>query len=124
MADQSVIDAVKVNLPSWTADVAPDWDDAKVNTLLDLHSNSVPKVVRLFWLGRVNDATALTDISDVGASRPLSQLYQHAQDMLRYWDKIAGEGSTASSIGKIKRRYPEHRTRGLNPYGGVYVRTD
>lgn len=126
MADQSKIDLVKANLPSWREEVTPDWDDTMIGSLLDVHAGNVNKVVRQFWLQRVNDTAALTDVADVGASRPLSQLYQHAQEMLRYWDKLSGEGATASSNGKIKKRYQRHGSPpyGINPFGGVYVRTD
>lgn len=126
MADQVIVDLIKTEyLPSWREEIT-DWDDAKIAAMLDSHSGNATKVVRLFWLQRVSDTTALTDIADVGANRPLSQTYQHAQDMLRYWDKLAGEGSTATVIGKIKRRYPKRITPpyGLNPYGGVYARSD
>lgn len=125
MADQVKIDLVKINLPSWRQEITT-WNDTKIGQMLDTVSGNVSKTVRLFWLERVNNTSALTDIADVGASRPLSQTYQHAQDMLRYWDKIAGEGSTASSVGKIKRRYQRHPQPpyGLTPYGGVYARTD
>lgn len=126
MADQVKIDLVKDNLPSWRDEVTPDWDDDKIAAQLDLHSGSMPKVVRQFWFQRVSDTSALTDVADVGASRPLSQLYQHAQEMLRYWDKIAAEGGMASSVGKIKKRYERHPVGpfGLSQYGGVYVRSD
>lgn len=126
MADVVSIDLVKSNLPSWREQITPDWNDAKITTMLDSHSGNVTKVVRQFWLQRVSDTSALTDVADVGASRPLSQTYQHAQDMLRYWDKLAGEGATASSVGKIKRRYQRNQIPpyGLSPYGGVYARVD
>jgi hypothetical protein len=124
LADQTKIDAVISYLPTWREDVT-DWDDSKIASLLDTYSGNIYKVVRLFWVQRVSDTTALTDVSDVGASRPLSQTFQHALEMLKYWDKIAGsEGAMASSVGKIKQRYKRYPGYGLNPYGGVYARTD
>jgi hypothetical protein len=127
LADQALIDLVKDNLPSWRVDVTPDWTDQKISDELDKHGGSWAKVIRQYWLQRVNDVAGLTDISDVGATRPLSQLYQHAQEMLRYWDRIAGEGVSASTNGKIKKRYERVGAAppyGLNPYGGVYARSD
>ena len=125
MADQTVIDNVKLNLPTWIGELT-DWDDTKIGKVLDGNQNNVFKTVWQFWLQRVSDLSALTDVIDAGASRPLSQTYQHAQDMLQYWNKIAG--SDATSVGKIKRRYHPRHTHtppfGLQPYGGVYVRTD
>jgi hypothetical protein len=127
LADQAKIDLVKINLPSWRVDLVPDWnDDTKIGTFLDTLSGNVNATVRQFWLDRVNATAPLTDVADVGASRPLSQAYQHAQEMLHYWDRIAASGDQTSKLGKIKQRYKRCPTPpyGLNPYGGVYVRTD
>lgn len=125
MADQAKIDLVKMNLPSWLNEIA-DWTDGKIGATLDALSQNVSSTVRQFWLDRVNATSPLTDVSDVGASRPLSQSYQHAQEMLHYWDRVAGTGGQASALGKIKRRYERRADRpyGLTPYGGVYVRAD
>lgn len=123
MADQPKIDSVKLNLPAWR-DQITDWTDQKIGEVLDTLQGNVNRTVRQFWLQRVNDTSALTDVSDVGASRPLSQTYQHAKEMLGYWDRIAGEGGTASSVNTIKRRYPRGRVDGLNRDGGVYARVD
>lgn len=125
MADQATIDKVKLNLPTWTAELT-DWNDTKIGTVLDGNQNGVFATVWQFWLQRVGDLSALTDVSDAGAARPLSQTYQHATEMLKYWDAVAGFNAT--SVGKIKRRYPKRHgvfpPYGLQPYGGVYVRTD
>jgi hypothetical protein len=127
LADQTTIDTVKSYLPSWTEELT-NWDDAKISSILDSNGNAVLVTVYMFWLQRVGDLSALTDVTDAGASRPLSQTYQHAQDMLHYWDAVSGQNAT--SVGKIKRRYPVRHGRrgvppyGLQPYGGVYVRTD
>jgi hypothetical protein len=125
LADQITIDQVKLNLPSWV-DELTNWDDTKISGVLDGNQNNVFATVWQFWLQRVGDLSALTDVTDAGASRPLSQTYQHATDMLKYWDSVAGFNAT--SVGRIKRRY--HRRHGqyppygLQPYGGAYVRTD
>lgn len=124
MASPASISLVRDDLPSWAESVAA-WDDNKVIEILDKHGDNVARTVRQFWLQRVSDTAALTDISDAGSSRPLSQTYQHALEMLKYWDKIAGTvGGT--TIGKIKRRYerPVGNTVPLSEYGGVYARTD
>lgn len=123
MADQDKIDCVELNLPAWREELS-DWSDTKIADVLDQLNGSVNRTVRQFWLQRVNETSALTDVSDVGASRPLSQTYQHAQEMLRYWDRIAGVGTTVSRVGKIKKRYERQPGEGLNPYGGVYARVD
>lgn len=125
MADQAKIDLVTLNLPPWREESGmSDWSDAKVSKVLDTLSGNVNSAVRQFWLDRVNITSALTDVADVGASRPLSQTYQHAQEMLRYWDRVAGTGGEASLVVNIKRRYKKRHAQGLNSYGGVYVRSD
>jgi hypothetical protein len=125
LADQATIDKVKLNLPTWIGELT-DWDDTKIGSVLDGNQSNVFAAVWQFWLQRVGDLSALTDVVDAGASRPLSQTYQHAQDMLRYWDGVAGFNAT--SVGKIRRRYRQRHgvlpPYGLQPYGGVYVRTD
>jgi hypothetical protein len=125
LAAQTDIDNVKGYLPSWTAELT-QWDDTFIGTVLDSNGTNIFKTVWQFWLQRVGDLSALTDVMDAGASRPLSQTYQHAQEMLKYWDAVAGMNAT--SVGKIRRRYPRRHGHfpyyGLQPYGGVYVRTD
>lgn len=123
MASQDSIDRVKDNLPTWAAEIA-GWDDAKITTVLDKVEDNATKTVRLFWLQRVSDTAAFTDVSDAGSNRPLSQTYQHAKEMLTYWDRLAGVFGTR--IGKIKRRYPRPvgNVVPLSDYGGVYARTD
>lgn len=123
MADQDKIDLVKLNLPAWRGELA-SWDDAKIGNVLDQLNGNVNATIRQFWLDRVNDTSVLTDVSDVGASRPLSQTYQHAQEMLRYWDALAGTGGRSSRVVNIKKRYPDPVGTPLSRDGGVYVRTD
>jgi hypothetical protein len=126
LADQTTIDKVKVYLPSWIGELT-NWDDPKIGSVLDGNQNNIFGTVYIFWLQRVGDLSALTDVLDAGAARPLSQTYQHAQEMLQYWDKVSGQNAT--SVGRIKRRYHRRHGRGIppygiTPYGGVYVRTE
>ena len=116
---------VKMFLPTWAPELT-QWDDAYITNILAINGNFVYRTVWLFWQQRVADLSALTDVADAGASRPLSQTYQHAVDMLGYWEKVAG--FTRSQIVNIRRRYPKRHgvypPYGLMPYGGVYARTD
>lgn len=122
MASQADIDTVALNLPSWREELA-GWDDDKIGTVLDTLDGQIYASVRLFWLERVSDLSAVTDVSEAGSARPLSQTFQHAQQMLKYWDSVAGINAT--SVGKIKRRYHRHNYGyGIADYGGVYARTD
>lgn len=125
MASQTSIDLVIVNLPTWRNDLT-DWDDQKINDVLDLLAGNVNMVCRQFWVQRVSDTQPLTDISESGSSSPQSQNHEHAVAMLAYWDANISKGSF-SKITQIKRRYK--RPRGYIPigdygYGGVYARTD
>lgn len=124
MADQSKIDQVVLNLPAWRAELT-DWTDEKIGTVLDTLAANVNATVRQFWLQRANETSALTDVADVGASRPLSQTYQHAREMLAYWDRVAGTGGQGTVLGKIKdRTRPRRYGTGLQSTGDVYARTD
>ncbi len=122
MASQTSIDIVKQNLPDWAEELA-GWDDSKIAEMLNNNGDKAFPTVRLFWLQRVSNTSALTDVSEAGSSRPLTQTHQHALDMLNYWDKVAGP--TRTVVGKIKRRYNRPRGMdGLSPYGGTYARTE
>lgn len=125
LADPTILAEVKLNLPTWTAELTA-WDDTQISAVLANNGNDIYRTVWQFWVQRVSDLSALTDVADAGASRPLSQTYQHAVDMLGYWEKVAG--ITRSRVVNIRRRYPKRHgvypPYGLMPYGGVYVRTD
>lgn len=111
------IDLVKENLPEWRVEVA-NWDDAKITAMLDVLGGSMPRTVRQFWLQRLSDAAGLTDTPD----RPLSQTFQHAQEMFSLWDRLA---TNRSRVVKIKRRYPKPSgVLTLSEHRDVYTRVD
>lgn len=146
MASAQDIAAVQASIPSWAATLpALPWDNTQIGTVLDAIGSApingysyngytganwykINRAIRLFWVQRVSDLSALTDVHDANSTRPLSQSYDHAVAMLNYWDRYL-ESSHETRNGKIRKR---HRRRGpgilvgMDPFGfgSPYARTD
>lgn len=129
MASDANIALVQQNLPSWREElpVLP-WDVTQIGLALDANGGNVLAAVRMFWVQRVSDTQPLVDVRDANSSRPLSQDYEQARQMLAYWDSYIEMGH-GTRMGKIKKRY-KNRNRGGTVgidsygYGSPYVRTD
>lgn len=130
MSTQDQIDQVTKELPTWRIDLM-GWDDTTVGTMIDLNSNvrgqdPVAWTIRIFWVQRVAILSAATDVSESGSSRPFSQSYEHAMEMVKYYDSYIATGNF-TTLGKIRKRY--RRPHGVYMpmddygYGGAYVRT-
>lgn len=68
-------------LPDDAGDYA--WNSAKA---LERWAGSVYRTVREYWVDRVNDTAGYLDLSNEGL--PASQLFDHARQMLAYWDSL------------------------------------
>lgn len=82
MADQSVIDQVKANIPSDAAE--DDWTDEFIGGLLDSGA-SIAKVTLSFWQSRVAKLSTVVDVSESGSSRQLSNLFNQAKIAYDMW---------------------------------------
>ena len=86
------------------------WDDAKIT---DEWPGSVVGLVRKYWYDRVQQTAGYLDVPDPGGTLPITQLHQHAMEMLQYWDawilKFGYSLSPMRSVtfGKIRKRYPK-----------------
>ena len=113
-----LIALVTQNLPSDAVKAVEDggygWTDQYISDLLSGMDFSPAKVVRFFWLQRVNESAEYIDIG-----KPLTQIHKQAKDMLAYWDSIInGYGSEEMiletkpakrpiSFGEIERPWQE-----------------
>ena len=82
MADQSVIDQVKANIPSDAAE--DDWTDEFIGGLLDSGA-SISRVTLSFWQSRVAKLSTVVDVSESGSSRQLSNLFNQAKIAYDMW---------------------------------------
>lgn len=87
VATPEQIALVTQNLPADAvkpeADGGYGWTDVYISDLLEGMDFSPAKVVRFFWLQRVNETAEYIDIG-----KPLTQIHKQAKDMLAYWDNI------------------------------------
>lgn len=63
---------------------ANGWDDIRVG--LDLDNGLTPNAIALdWWRARMAQTANLMDTSEAGSQRSLSQAWQHARDMVTYY---------------------------------------
>ena len=80
-ASSADVTSVKALLPPEAG--ANGWNDAKI---LSRWAGTVYRTVREYWVDRVNATAGYIDLTNEGL--PASQLYQHAKEMLAYWDSM------------------------------------
>jgi len=85
------------------------WDDAAI---IEHWTGGIASTLRAYWYNRVTETAGYIDLSNDGL--PASQIYQHAKEMLDYWDNFLAKygdidpGKIARvpiSFGKIRNRY-------------------
>lgn len=105
MADQSLVNEVKNNLPD---DPGEDWSDTAISALLDT-GLSVTKVTLAFWTSRVAKYSTLVDVSESGSSRQLSTLFRQAKEAYDLWlDKSKLEDNP---IPTTRFRFASHKLK-------------
>lgn len=98
MASAENIAYVKEQLPTG------EWDDDKIGQMID-QLGSPAKAIRLYWSGKVANTSMYVDVSESSSSRSLSQEYQHALEMLRYWDAIVDREDTQENAAIASRSF-------------------
>lgn len=106
MADQTVIDAVKLQLPP-DIDTLLGIDDAAINTVLDTPLTQTHAILSLY---RAIAAKTLmmTDVSEQGSTRNMSVLNTNARAMITYWQAIADKEDESNDVSIIPR-FRSHR---------------
>src|SRR5690242_7393543 len=82
----TTLEEVKANLPKDASTLG--WDDSKIQPLVDA-GISLPRIMMDFWNGRAADTHKLVSVSESGSTRSLSDIYNNAVEMLKYWTQRA-----------------------------------
>ena len=72
-----------------------NWTDAALSDLID--GSSVEEATSRVWTEKMARYSKLVDVSEAGASRKMSQAYDHAKEMAAYWAGVVAEGSGSAS---------------------------
>lgn len=100
MATQEQIDIVKGMLPPDAATYG--WDDAKIETLIDaLISNN--RIVLQYWELTAARMSKMVDTAESGSSRKMSDLFDNAIAMAKYWKGIVEDEETPIVVPVVKR---------------------
>ena len=108
MADQTVIDSVKAQLPD-----DPDsfgFDDIMIGTLLDSGLTATHTTLAA-WRGIAAKTALFTDVNESGSSRNLSILNQNAREQVTYWQTQADREDAAAGTNQIARFASHTATR-------------
>jgi len=83
------------------------YDDSTVSGLID--DSSVNLASGTIWLWKAAAYAELVNVSEAGASRAMSDLFKHAQEMAAYWTG-KGEEETEATAGGHARVHTIQRT--------------
>jgi hypothetical protein len=108
MADQSLIDAVKVQLPNEAA--ALGINDGAIGNLLD-RPLTLTHAILESYRAIAAKTMMMTDISESGSTRNMSVLNQNARAMIDYWQKVADKEDLNSETEQISRFRSHRATR-------------
>lgn len=82
-----------------------DWNEEKIQEVLDEYEDSLARTVQRFWYERVAETFEYISVKEGGTERPLNQIHQNARYMLAYWTNKVDEeiGRKPISFGVIER---------------------
>lgn len=67
------------------SDGATDYTDEQIEEFLDRDDNTVFDFARLYWESKAATFSTLTDVSESGSSRKLSDLHKNALTMAKHF---------------------------------------
>jgi hypothetical protein len=108
MADQSKIDAIKVQLPDNVAEFG--FTDEIIGSLIDSYNTST-KIILQGWQAVAAKTMSMVTVSESGSSRNLSDLNNNARQMVTYWQGLADKEDEANNTGTIQRFRSHRATR-------------
>lgn len=108
MADQTKIDAVKIQLPTEATGLG--IDDAAITTLLD-RPLTVTHAILEAYRAIAAKTMMMTDISESGSTRNMSVLNANARAMITYWQGIADKEDLNNEVELIPRFRSHRATR-------------
>lgn len=102
MADQSAIDAVKLQIPDEAASLG--FDDTAIGALLDGGLSSA-KTILTVLRGMMAKAASLEDVSEAGSSRS-TRFFDNLRQLIDVWQNVADkEDKTAGTNAKEGLRF-------------------
>lgn len=93
MASEAEVAEVRANTAQ-PDDVAPYTDDY-INGLID--AGSVTSATLSIWRSKAANYASLVDVQEAGASHKFSDLFKHANDMIKIWSTALAEEDAAAS---------------------------
>lgn len=80
------------------------FPDARISAWID-ESSSLDAASLRGWKAKLASLSNLVDVTDGAASRALSDAFDHAQEMVRFYTKLAiGPSAGRTRVGKIVRQ--------------------
>lgn len=92
MAEAEQISLVRAYTGEETED---NWTDAQLGTLVD--ELGVEAATARVWREKAARYSRLVDVAEAGASRKMSQAFDHATTMAARWDAIAAEATSTGT---------------------------
>lgn len=108
MAEQSAIDAVKIQLPDEAAGLG--INDAAIGVLLDKPLTTTHAILAAYRAIAAK-TMMMTDISESGSTRNMSVLNANARAMITYWQGIADKEDQNNEVELIPRFRSHRATR-------------
>lgn len=81
-----------------------DWTDQEISDLVD--ELGVSGATAQIWEEKAAEATELVDVKEAGASRSMSQAFEHAKKMAAYWRSQSASSTSGTKIHQIQRPAP------------------
>ena len=104
MAQQELIDAVKVQLPDEAADLG--FTDAIISALLDSGTTQT-KAILAGWRMVAAKTATYTDVSESGSSRNMSALNVNAREMISIWQAQSDKEDTNEGT-NVRQRFASY----------------
>lgn len=98
MADQSVIDAVTVQLPDIAVSIGVD--DSFVGSLLDSGLSQI-KTLLTCWRVISGKTSTMTDVSESGSSRNMSVINTNARQQVTYYQMLSDREDNAAGTEQV-----------------------
>lgn len=84
---------VKDNLPNFA--VNEGWDDAKIQAMIDAQT-SLGRIMLTYWQGKAAATSEYVSVSESGSTRSLSDVYNNAVEMMKYWRDVVAKEEAAT----------------------------
>ncbi len=91
-------------IPFWGDEADTNFTDEDISMLLTYSSNEMNSAAAIGWGMKAAELAKLTDVEESGSARKLSQMYKHAQEMMKHYTVLAA--ATADQVASAVRAAP------------------